>query len=92
MTIHLKPPPREPPSVLVKARLPGPVAADLELYRELYREAYGEEIRLDALVVEIVRQFLERDPTLRRRRRHGRRENADEREPGPARAGSPEVP
>ena len=89
MGIQLKRPAKEPPSVLVKVRLPGFLAADLELYRELYRESYGEEIRPDALLLEIVRQFFARDADLKRLKRARRAKQA---RPGAEPAREPETP
>ena len=72
MGIQLKPPTRQPPPLLLKVRLSGVVGEKLEVYREMYCENYGEEIRVEALAAEIIGQFLDRDPALRRkwRERH----------------------
>ena len=77
MEMQLRRPNREPPPVLLKVRIPGRVAEKLELYRALYREQYGEEIRVEVLAAEILGQFLEREPALRRKARSVRRDSAE---------------
>ncbi len=78
MGMQLKRPSREPPPRVLRVRLPGRVAEQLDLYRELYRDHYGEEIRVEVLAAEILGQFLERDPALRRRARERRRDEGSE--------------
>lgn len=72
--MQLKRPRRQPPPLLLKLKLPGLVAEKLATYRDLYCEHYREEIRIEALAAEIIGQFLERDPALKRRIREGRQD------------------
>lgn len=78
VTIQLDRPQREPPPRVLRVRIPGRVAEQLDAYRELYRDHYGEEIRVEALAAEILGQFLAREPALRKRARERRRDGAGE--------------
>jgi len=84
MGMQLRRPSREPPPRVLRVRIAGRVAEQLEVYRELYCDHYGEEIRVEVLAAEILGQFLAREPALRKRARERRRGGGGEAHAGTA--------
>lgn len=68
-TIKLREQSPELPERKLRLRLPGTLAADLELYARLYAEEHGHEIALPDLVQAIVEHFLESDRAFGRHKR-----------------------
>lgn len=68
-TIKLREQRQDLPERTVRLRLPGALAADLDLYARLHAEEHGHEIELPDLVQAMVEQFLASDRAFGRHRR-----------------------